>query len=181
MTCDGGIIPYDDTLKFYSLSDYNSVPEAQEIERDENGQYLMPSDRPDRERILVFSSISGRVLPKMLIVGQDITDSQENKKKGKIIRRQLLEDSFYGAAWKEAFFWFEKAMNDQIPASSFFHLKFLASSPKLLIRFVAQKLLDVSGKDEENQLGKDLLDLENSLSFQWMWVKNHLTLFLKVK
>ena len=174
VTCDDCIIPYNDTLKFYSFSDYKSIPDAQEIKRDENGQYLMPSDRPNKERILVFSSMSGRVLPRMLVVGQDLTDSQENKKKGKIIRRQLLEDTFNGEAWQEAMFWFEKSQNDQIPASSFFHLKFLASSPKLLIRFVAQKLLDVSGEDEVGQLVKTLLELEDSLSFQWMWVKGHL-------
>lgn len=173
--CGKCIIPYDDTLKFYSFSDYKSIPDAQEIKRDKNGQYLMPSNRPKRERILVFSSMSGRVLPRMLVVGQDITDSQENKKKGKIIRRQLLEDTFNGEAWKEAMFWFEKSQKDQIPASSFFHLKFLASSPQLLIRFVAHKLLDVSGEDEVRQLIKTLIELENSLSFQWMWVKKYLT------
>ena len=80
-----------------------------------------------------------------------------------------------GKAWKEAMFWFGKSQNDQIPASCFFHLKFLASSPKLLIRFVAHKLLDVSGEDEVRQLIKTLIELENSLSFQWMWVKKYLT------
>lgn len=165
-------IPYKGELKFYSLSDYKLQHEPQTIERNEEGQYLMPTDRPDGEKILLFAATPGRILPKMQIVDHDVTQEERDKNKEQlpVLMQAMLDDAFMGDTWQETYTWFRRATKHSIPYSSLFHLTNVGANPKLLVRFLSILFMRTYSTEDKDLLPSALIQMETDLSFQWIWL-----------
>ena len=176
---DRNLVSYKGLVKAMPLYQYEDV-KAVELVQNETGNYILPDGVRQWKDVLLYSGEREWVLPHRIdcsIDGERTRDQRDETFKNSFfpMRNEEYPNAvILDTTWQRGCFWFEKAYNEHLPASSLFDLNAIMSSSKLMARFVLNMLLrglkEISFNDFKVRLKRALLEMADENAFLWIWV-----------
>lgn len=160
-TADGhAVANYKDTLMAVSFLD----PKESEIIEVENGDGKIPDGLGTA---LYLSNYRGYILPGKLPKDNGVRLEDYIEKVGD----RMIQEPLTSENWKRVLAWWNRYADGIIPASSIWDMLLIAKKKIFLWRFVFL-LWSKYPEYKTGRLIKDLLKLQNQLSFDWWWLES---------
>lgn len=164
-------------LKLIKLDEPNLEP--LEMKYDEESQYyILPEEIRSWGKTILVGRTRGRICPALVDLTKDMNGSYraENRENAILNIREKLNDSLLGdELWTRIIGWFNRAQQEDIPASSILELYCTAQDYKALLCLAFQLYVKCSDNDEREILKEKLKSFSNDLAFQWYWLQPYLS------
>ncbi len=170
-------VKFTGVLKLIKLDEPNIEP--LEIKYDEESRYyILPEEIRPWGKTILIGRTRGRICPALVDLTKEMDGSYraENRENAILTIKENLHDSFLGdELWTRIIGWFNRAQQEDIPASSILELYCTAQDYKALLCLAFQLYVKCTDNDEREILKEKLKSFSNDLAFQWYWLQPYLS------
>lgn len=174
---NGELIKFTGVLKLIKLEEPNLEP--LEMKYDEEAQYyILPEEIRSWGKTILVGRTRGRICPALVDLTKDMDDSYRagNRENAILSIKEKLQDSMLGdGLWNRIIGWFNRAQQEDIPASSILELHCTAQDYKALLCLAFQLYVKCSDNEEREILKEKLKSFSEDLAFQWYWLQPYLS------
>ena len=164
-------------LKLIKLAEPNLAPLEMKYD-EESHYYLLPEEIRSWGKTILVGRTRGRICPALVDITRDMDGSYRVENRENAIQNisEKLQDSLLGdELWTRIIGWFNRAQQEDIPASSILELYCTAMDYKALLCLAFQLYVKCSDNDEREILKEKLKNFSNDLAFQWYWLQPYLS------
>lgn len=169
-------VKYTGVLKLIKL-DEPTLDSVEMPYNEEAGTYILPKSILPWGKTILIGRTRGRICPALvnLAVEMNSTYRQNNRETAITeISKQLAESSLGDEFWQRVLGWFNRSLDDDIPAGSILELLCTAKNYKYLL-CLAFQLYAKCAEEERDILKEKLKSFSNDLAFQWYWLQPYLS------
>lgn len=170
-------IKFTGVLKLIKLEEPNLEPLEMKYD-EESHYYILPEEIRSWGKTILIGRTRGRICPALVDLTRDMDGSYraENRENSILGIKEKLRNSLLGDdLWTRIIGWFNRAQQEDIPASSILELYCTAQDYKALLCLAFQLYVKCSNNDEREILKEKLKNFSNDLAFQWYWLQPYLS------